>query len=105
MEPDKLQKVSITRKQIRSVYDQGPEADEDLVFSLVDSINHLIDIVEEQNLKIEAQDKRIKKLEDQITKNSRNSSKPPSSDSPFKNKDKKKKKQSHGINKKRKRTT
>ena len=30
MEPRKLQKISITRKQIRAVYDQGPEAVEDL---------------------------------------------------------------------------
>ena len=98
MEPGKLQKISITRKQIRAVYDQGPEAVEDLVLSLVNSINQLIDISEKQ-------EKRIKKLEAQINKNSRNSSKPPSSDSPFKNKDKKKKKQSAGIKKKRKGTT
>ena len=98
MEPGKLQKISITRKQIRAVYDQGPEAVEDLVLSLVESINQLIDISEQQ-------EKRIKKLEAQINKNSRNSSKPPSSDSPFKNKDKKKKKQSSGVKKKRKGTT
>ncbi|MCK5197804.1 MAG: IS66 family transposase [Spirochaetales bacterium] len=98
MEPGKLQKISITRKQIRAVYDQGPEAVEDLVLSLVDSINQLIDISEKQEI-------RIKKLEAQINKNSRNSSKPPSSDSPFKNKDKNKKKQSSGVKKKRKGTT
>ena len=98
MEPGKLQKISITRKQIRAVYDQGPEAVEDLVLSLVESINQLIDISEQQ-------EKRIKKLEAQINKNSRNSSKPPSSDSPFKNKDKKKKKQSSGVKKKQKGTT
>ena len=98
MEPGRLQKISITRKQIRAVYDQGPEAVEDLVLSLVESINQLIDISEQQ-------EKRIKKLEAQINKNSRNSSKPPSSDSPFKNKDKKKKKQSSGVKKKRKGTT
>jgi len=98
MEPKKIQKISITRKQIREVYDQGPEAVEDLVLSLVDSINQLIDISEKQ-------EKRIKKLEAQINKNSRNSSKPPSSDSPFKNTDKKKKKQSSGVKKKRKGTT
>ena len=105
MEPGKLQKISITRKQIRAVYDQGPEAVEDLVLSLVDSINQLIDIVEEQNTKIEAQDKRINKLEAQVNKNSRNSSKPPSSDSPFKNKDNNKKRQSSEVKKKRKGTT
>ncbi len=98
MEPGKLQKISITRKQIRAVYDQGSEAVEDLILSLVASINQLIDISEKQ-------EKRIKRLEAQINKNSRNSSKPPSSDSPFKNKDKKKKKQSTGVKKKRKGTT
>ncbi|MDA3850683.1 MAG: DUF6444 domain-containing protein [Spirochaetaceae bacterium] len=69
MELGKLQKISITREQIREVYDQGPEAVETLVFSLVDTINKLID-------KVDAQDVRIKNLEDQIKKNSRNSSKP-----------------------------
>ncbi|OQY30985.1 MAG: hypothetical protein B6241_15005 [Spirochaetaceae bacterium 4572_59] len=78
MEYKKIQKVSITREQIREVYDQGLEAVENLVFSLVDTINMLIDKVEEQDL-------RIKKLEDQLSKTSRNSSKPPSTDSPYKN--------------------
>jgi len=96
---ENIQKVSITREQIREVYDQGPEAVETLVFSLVDTINLLID-------KVEAQDKRIKKLEDQIKKNSRNSSKPPSTDSPFKNKTKNKnKKKDPGVKKKRTGTT
>jgi len=104
MEFEKLQKISITREQIREVYDQGPEAVENLVLSLVDSINQLIDIVEEQNTKIKAQDKRIKKLEDQIAKNSRNSSKPPSTDSPYKNKNKNKKKKKKKYGEKKKRT-
>ena len=81
MEYEKLQKIHITRTQIRSIYDQGPEAVEDLVLGLVDSINKLTDIVNDQN-------KRITKLEDQISKNSRNSSKPSSTDSPYKNKKK-----------------
>jgi len=38
----------------------------------------------------DAQDERIKKLEDQINKNSRNSSKPPSTDSSYSNKPKNK---------------
>jgi len=40
----------------------------------------LIDRVDEQEKIIKAQDSRIKKLEDQINKNSRNSSKPPSTE-------------------------
>lgn len=98
MKHGKLQKVSITREQIREVYDQGPEAVEALVFSLVDTINMLID-------KVEAQDQRIKKLEDQLAKNSRNSSKPPSTDSPYINRDKKKKNPKGGAKKKRTGTT
>ena len=90
MGSEKLQKVSITREEIRKVYDQGPEAVESLVLSLVDTINRLIDRVDEQDKIIKAQDARIKKLEDQINKNSRNSSRPPSTDSPFRNKKKKK---------------
>jgi transposase len=94
MEYSKLQKISITREQVREVYDQGPEAVEKLVFSLVDTINMLID-------RVEAQDQRIKKLEEQVSKNSRNSSKPPSTDSPFKNKDNSKKSTKIDAKKKR----
>ncbi len=92
MEYEKLQKISETQEQIKEVYDKGIDAVENLVFSLVNSVNQLIDIVEEQNTKIATQAKRIQKLEDQIKKDSHNSSKPPSSDSPFKNKTKEKKK-------------
>ncbi|MCK5250391.1 MAG: IS66 family transposase [Spirochaetaceae bacterium] len=104
MGPEKLQKISITREEIREVYDQGPEAIEALVLSLVDTINKLIDRVDEQDKIIKVQDARIKKLEDQINKNSRNSSKPPSTDSPYRNK-KKKKNNLQGRNKKRVGTT
>ncbi|QEN05207.1 hypothetical protein EW093_10955 [Thiospirochaeta perfilievii] len=86
MGQEKIQKVTITSEQTREAYDQGPDAVEALVFSLVDTIDVLIDKVEDQSI-------RIIKLEDQFNKNSRNSSKPPSTDSPFKNKDKKKKTQ------------
>ena len=56
-----------------------------MVLSLVKSINNLTDIVNDQNKRIVAQDKRIQKLEDQINKNSSNSSNPPSTDTPYKN--------------------
>lgn len=97
MEYEKLQKIHITRSQIRSIYDKGPEAVEDLVLGLVDSINRLTDIVNDQN-------KRITILEDQISKNSRNSSKPSSTDSPYKDKKKNKTSKSNKP-KKRKGTT
>ena len=83
MESGKRQKITITRKQIREIYDQGPEAVETLVFSLLDTINMLIDKVDESKI-IASPNIRIKKLDDQLSKNSRNSSKPPSIDSPYK---------------------
>src|SRR4030043_1637919 len=104
MDVKELEKISKTREQIREVYDRGPEAVEDLVLSLVDSINYLIDIVKDQEKKILKQEERIKDLEDLINKNSRNSNKPPSSDSPFKNTQVKKNKKK-GEQKKRSGTT
>ena len=94
---EQLQKITITRDQIRTIYDEGPEAVETLVLSLVKSINNLTDIVNDQN-------KRITILEDQLSKNSRNSSKPSSTDSPYKDKEKKKS-TSQKPRKKRKGTT
>ena len=91
MGPEKLRKISITREEIREVYDRNNDPLEPLVLSLVDTINMLIDRVDEQDKIIKAQDARIKKLEDHINKNSRNSSKPPSTDSPYRNKMKKNK--------------
>ncbi|MCK5787727.1 MAG: IS66 family transposase, partial [Chlamydiia bacterium] len=94
---EQLQKITITRDQIRRIYDEGPEAVESLVLSLVKSINNLTDIVNEQG-------KRISDLEDTINKNSRNSHKPSSTDSPYKDKGKKKS-TSQKPRKKRKGTT
>lgn len=54
------------REDILKVYEEGPEA----VVELVQSLFEIISRMEE----------RIKKLEDQVNKNSRNSSKPPSTD-------------------------
>lgn len=56
----------MNREDILKVYEEGPEAVVELVQSLFSIIARL--------------EKRIKKLEDQINKNSRNSSKPPSTD-------------------------
>ena len=92
---EQLQKITITRDQIRTIYDEGPEAVETLVLSLVKSINNLTDIVNEQG-------KRISDLEDIINKNSRNSHKPSSTDFPYKDK---KKSASQKLRKKRKGTT
>src|SRR3954462_426991 len=62
------------REEFRTVYDSGFEA----TFSLVQSLSHNID----------ALTARVQQLEDRLAKNSRNSSKPPSSDDPAKPKPK-----------------
>lgn len=64
----------LTREEIRAVYDQGPEA----IMALVESLCTLID---QQQGQLAARQARVKALEDQLATNSRNSSKPPSSDS------------------------
>jgi transposase len=64
----------LTREEIRVVYDQGPEA----ISALVERLCALID---QQHAQIAELQARVKALEDQLATNSRNSSKPPSSDS------------------------
>lgn len=59
-------RLSISRDEIRAVYEQGEEAVIELVESLVGRINAL--------------EERVEALENQLSKNSRNSSKPPSGD-------------------------
>ncbi|HEX2244413.1 MAG TPA: DUF6444 domain-containing protein, partial [Gammaproteobacteria bacterium] len=56
----------LTREEIRAVYDQGPEAVIAVVGQLCAQIAELA--------------ARVKELEDRLAINSRNSSKPPSSD-------------------------
>src|SRR5574341_931470 len=63
-----------TREEIRAVYDQGPEA----IIALVERLCALIDQQQAQVAELRA---RVKELEDRLATNSRNSSKPPSSDS------------------------
>ena len=98
MDPEKLQKVSISPEQIRRVYEQGPDAVINLVLPLVESINWLIDVMNDQN-------KRIKVLENQLNTNSRNSSKPPSSDSSYTKQKNQKNHKKKSKSKKRKGTT
>jgi len=59
--------ISLTREDIYAIYKEGPEAVCSIIFMLTARIAEL--------------EERIKSLEDQINKNSRNSSKPPSTDS------------------------
>jgi len=63
----------LSKKEIQDLYNAGPEA-------VGEVINSLIDIINAQQLEIIELKKRVKKLEEQVNKNSRNSSKPPSSD-------------------------
>jgi transposase len=62
-----------TEKEVRAAYAQG----EDAVVQLVDSLVHLIQQQAEAIRKLE---ETVQKLQDQLAKNSKNSSKPPSSD-------------------------
>jgi transposase len=64
----------LTPEEIRAAYDQGPEA----IIALVESLWGLLDQQQVQVAELRA---RVKALEDQLATNSRNSSKPPSSDS------------------------
>jgi transposase len=63
----------IPREDIRAVYEQGVDA-------VVDLVQTLSAQLDEQREMIAALTTRIEELEDQLAKNSRNSSKPPSSD-------------------------
>lgn len=62
-----------TEEQVRSAYAQG----EDAVVQLVSGLVHLVQQQAEAMRKLE---ETVQKLQDQLAKNSRNSSKPPSSD-------------------------
>lgn len=61
------------REEIKAIYDQGPEA-------VIDLVERLFAIIEQQQQQIASLTTRVKELEDRLAKNSRNSSKPPSSD-------------------------
>ena len=65
----------MTREELRAVYDQGPEA-------VLNLGARLCAVIEQQQAQIVALTARVKELEDRLATNSRNSSKPPSSDAP-----------------------
>lgn len=73
--------INLSREQILKIYNQGPDAVVQLIFSMQDMINELAANIEEQ-------EERIKRLEAIINEDSHNSSKPPSTDSPYKKKTK-----------------
>ncbi|HUW11040.1 MAG TPA: IS66 family transposase, partial [Anaerolineae bacterium] len=70
-----------TREEIRAAYVQGEEA----VVALIEArFGRLVVILQQQQETIAAFESRIRVLEDQLAKDSRNSHKPPSSDGPKK---------------------
>jgi len=67
----------MNRQQIIEIYNQGPEAVVQLVEGLIKKFTTHI---AKQDKKIEMLTERVRYLEDQLSRNSRNSGKPPSSD-------------------------
>jgi len=67
----------VTREEILAVYNEGPEAVVALVEGLIANFER---IYQQQALQITILEARVKQLENQLNQNSRNSSKPPSSD-------------------------
>ncbi|AKB40786.1 Mobile element protein [Methanosarcina mazei WWM610] len=63
----------LTREEILIIYDAGPEA-------VISVIQRLETIIEEQSIRIAELEERVKVLESRLNQNSRNSSRPPSTD-------------------------
>ncbi len=62
------------REEIKAIYDLGPDA-------VIDLVERLFRLIEEQQLELATLKAQVKELEARLATNSRNSSKPPSSDS------------------------
>jgi hypothetical protein len=63
----------LTREEILIIYDAGPEA-------VISVIQRLEAIIKEQAIRIADLEERVKVLESRLNQNSRNSSRPPSTD-------------------------
>lgn len=70
-------KLDIKREDILAVYEAGPEAVITLINSIIAENQKIID---QQAMRIVQLEERVKSLEERLNKNSRNSSKPPSTD-------------------------
>ena len=63
----------LTREEILEIYETGPEA----VIAVIQRLGY---IIEEQTIRIAELEERVRILESRLNQNSRNSSKPPSTD-------------------------
>ena len=78
-------------EQFLELYNAGPEPVYKLLLSIIETNKALVDKVSSLSQQVALQDERIKELESQLNKNSRNSSKPPSTDEFVKPKSQRKK--------------
>ena len=78
-------------EQFLEFYNAGPEPVYKLLLSIIETNKVLMNKVSSLSQQVALQDERIKELESQLNKNSRNSSKPPSSDEFVKPKSQRKK--------------
>lgn len=69
--------LKISREEILAVYEAGPEAVITLINNIIAENQKIID---QQAIRISELEERVKSLEERLNKNSRNSSKPPSTD-------------------------
>jgi hypothetical protein len=82
-------------EQFLELYNAGPEPVYKLLLSIIETNKALVDKVSSLSQQVALQDERIKELESQLNKNSRNSSKPPSTDEFVKPKSQRKKAANH----------
>ncbi len=82
-------------EQFLEFYNAGPETVYKLLLTIIETNKVLMDKVASLQQQVALQDERIKELESQLNKNSRNSSKPPSTDEFVKPKSRRKKVANH----------
>jgi predicted nucleic acid-binding Zn-ribbon protein len=70
----------LTREEALAIYHAGPETVVRVLLEMDARIHALEQQVRDLTMRLDASEQRVKHLEDQLAKNSRNSSKPPSTD-------------------------
>lgn len=68
----------LTREEALAIYHAGPETVVRVLLEMDARIHALEQQVRDLTVRLDASEQRVKHLEDQLAKNSRNSSKPPS---------------------------